>query len=861
MPRRLVALLLPWLLGLAVRAATADDVALQTAEARLQELTRVLKRTRAENPEIAEALVGVEEAYRHLANDPEPPDGNLDRWREDQDKRMERFRSRAERLFLKALGLEKVNRELDRNERHEIQFQAARALGHTRPETAPAFRRVLEKDLFGGGDYRKDPSFYDVAFRALASLGDPATFDWLLEEAVNADVNDDSQQRATAALEVMMESPDVTPEQRRATVRRLIDIYQSYAFHWQNKYDAVAGFRSGSRKFVKIAGVQGTYWMDMRPVVLRALRLFSRDPRTGLPPLDPKTGQEWETLPEWLNWYHRVGRRGMPPWIDAAREDPTGRDGRRDLDHQGPSLSIYERAFGIPWQRWWDPRSRPPRRTVAAEATPAPPEGDAAAEVEVGHRRPEERLPAVFLAALDAESVEVRAAAALGLGKTRAEGARESLVTLLARETHERVREAAVLGLLCLEDPALIERFRDLLHDPEENARCRAYAVLALGLLGEGARVWEVLGERRPALGGSPAVVGDLQACAVVAVGLSGRRELAPALMDVLASRRWDDGVRGQVGPALARLGNPDVTPDLVRLLRTSRGEEEDAPVATAAALALGGLLPPDDSRSVRQLAAPLLHPKGKFGGTRNAIALALGRIGGEEAEDALTAAWAEREKDTTRYAELGFLLLGLSALDTSAAHALVRHQMRNLEHEHDLGAAALGIATAGDRLGIAPIRERTRASEHVLTRYGLLALGMLGDEDVAELARQTLRRRHEPGLVRSALTALALLEGEGALGDLEAWWAWSRSHEHLDALAWAFVPAASPDAEALLTRWATDETLDPRRRAYALVALGRMADAEPDPVLTRIARDVNLHAPSPTLDLIARYADVPFFR
>lgn len=774
---------------------------------------------------------------------------------------MERFRRQAEKLFLKALAIKRVNRELDSNDHHEIQYQAARALGRARPCVAEAFRRVLEKDVFGDSDYRKDAAFYDVALRALASLGDPETFDWLLDRGVNADVNDEAKHRALAALEVMLDMPTVTPEQRRATVRRLIDIYQSFAFHWQNKYDAVAGFRSGSRKYVKIAGVQGTYWMDVRPVVLRALRRFSKDPRTGEPPRDPKTGLEWETIPDWLNWYHRVGRRGMPPWIDAPHRDPTGREGRVELDPQPAFLETYEREFGVPWQRWWASECRPPRRTSAggaAQLTSAP-EADARRVFLEGLRS--ERLPLLFAEALEAEHPEIRAAAALGLGKTRTPVAKERLLRVVAEDTHERVREAAVLGLFCLRDATLTEFFRDVLHDPEENARCRAYACLALGHLGEGQRVWEVFGERRPAIEAPSDVVDDLQACAVAAVGLAGDGELALPLMEVLGSNRWAPGTRGHVGTALARLRNPVVVPDLLRLLRHTAKDEEDAHLATAAAIALGSLVSPEDARSLRRVSAPLLKPKGKYGGTRNALALALGRIGGAEAEKALSAAWEDRVKDTTRYAERSFLLVGLARIDTTTSLALVRHQVRTLDHEHDLAAAGIALAVAGDRLGMAPLLERTRSSEHVLTGYGLLALGMLGDVDARHVARDVLRTRHEPALVRRAVTALALLEGENALPELETWWFWSRSHVHLDAMAWAFVPAASPGAEALLTAWAADDALEPRARAYALIALGRMADPDPEPVLTRLGRDLNPYADTQTLSLLARFADVPFFR
>jgi len=103
---------------------------------------------------------------------------------------------------------------------------------------------------------------------------------------------------------------------------------------------------------------------------------------------------------------------------------------------------------------------------------------------------------------------------------------------------------------------------------------------------------------------------------------------------------------------------------------------------------------------------------------------------------------------------------------------------------------------------------------------------------------------------------------GVDALPDLRALWSRFDRPDHFDALAWAFVPAASPGAEAFLLDVLRDDDRGPLERAFALVALGRMADPAEDPLLARFGRDFNPYANvAPTLRGLARYGDAPFLR
>jgi len=73
---------------------------------------------------------------------------------------------------------------------------------------------------------------------------------------------------------------------------------------------------------------------------------------------------------------------------------------------------------------------------------------------------------------------------------------------------------------------------------------------------------------------------------------------------------------------------------------------------------------------------------------------------------------------------------------------------------------------------------------------------------------------------------------------------------------------ARNSDLVALLRGVAKDESRGGLERAYALIALGRMADREADPWLTRFGRDFNPYTnSSPVLTGLARFTDTPFLR
>ncbi|MCK6460250.1 MAG: hypothetical protein L6Q95_10210, partial [Planctomycetes bacterium] len=312
-------------------AARADAVPLADAAARVEELEQLLRRAKSTDKELALAVEAVGVALR----DPDP----------DADPReLGRVRDKATDALLKALRLERVDRETKRNLRTPVQLAAARTLRHIDADRADDLMRVIERHLLGDRGYDVDPSFYDAVLDPLVRLRAKGTFEWVVEEVVNPDTADDARDQALAGLDALLRIP-ATGDQRRVAVNRILGIYQSYMFHVEDDFLEIAGYRG-----TKYKGMQGAgpYWESMRPTVMRALRELSTDPRTGLPAFDIDTKGEIGTLERHQVWYAQNGLAGHAPWVDGEREPRRRADARYT---RMPPPAWF--ALGAPWQHAW----------------------------------------------------------------------------------------------------------------------------------------------------------------------------------------------------------------------------------------------------------------------------------------------------------------------------------------------------------------------------------------------------------------------------------------------------------------------------------------------------------------------------
>jgi HEAT repeat protein len=794
------------LLLLAQGVAVAAPEAVTEARGRLDALESLLGRAKSSDGDLIAAIDAVGLACADLAADGDP-------------RQRERFLDDAAAALLKALRLGRADEATKRNPRNAVQLAAARAFRHVGRERAPDLMRFLERHILEDRGYDVDPSFYDALLDPLVRLRADGTFEWLLDKVVNADTAADSREQALAGLDALLRLP-ATGAQRFAAVKRLIAIYQSYMFHVEDDAFEAAGFRGTSTAYRGMHAA-GIYWEAARPTVMRALRQLSTDPRTGLPPSDLDTKGEIDTIERYQVWFGQNRTPSRPPWIDAEAAPRV----RADAPYTRP-LPLSWNAWGVPWQEAWRWTRQIVERPLAVAAW-----------------RDELRaktLPDVAAKALGDPAWEVRAAAALAIARIGAEGAAERLRERIDRDPAEPVREAAMLGLLLLADEKQRDLLRERAADAKENPRLRAYALLALGFLKDGAPL-------RAALASEDAA-GDLRACAVRALGHAGGP--APGIAALLVDRHEEAAPRGEAGAALLATGDASILPLLLPVLneRVARGE---VPVAqTSVAIAMG-LSSPDDAKTLRRLGREA--GEAEFAGVRTLLAASLARSGGARGAEILVEEYGNLRPKSTRFAERGHFLLALGRTASGPAKDLLRKEIETLDHDWDLGACALGLAVAGEHGSLPTLRIRLLAGGDAYAPHGMVALALLADPTGRTMIRDALARRRADAILEEGALALALLDGEKALPDLLALWERGRRAEHFDAFAWAFRIAAAADAIAPL-RAMVEGDRDPVQRAFALMALGRMADpAEP---LHRLARDSNPYSGSPTLLDLARWRD-----
>ncbi len=837
-------------LGVAPPLAAAPggpDPLIEAARDRVAALEKREADPRSTNDDLVAAIGAVEDAYGDLG--PFAPPGKQ---KEAEDAR-EQVRRAGEAALLRALASKDVAKGTRENLRHPVQVRAARALGRCDPRVASWYRHVILQEVVKDHDYDPFPALYEAAFDALLRMDRDRTFEWLIKECITQDNMPEPITRLLCALRAMRRTRGVPGRLRHAVVDRIIQLFQGPEFWWIDDYQEVAGFRSDKQGRKMMFG--GPYWNTVRLEVEECIRFFAKDPRTGLPPFDYNDGSEMERIGRYLVWFANNQVYLAAPWVDPA--DPAFRvpRGRTDDPYVRPGVSAIERKYGVTWECWWKTDRPVPPRSAASGGGPTP----------VGETLRTKTLPPVLVKALVDPEEAVRAVAAVFLGRLAAPGAADKLKAVLATDESETVREAALLGMLHLGYPALRDDFRRRVEDAAENPRVRAYAVLALGYLGDAAFLKErLLAKGGPRPKAPERVLHDLQACALRALGAAKAPGDGAFLAGLLSGDALPTSIRGQAGTSLLRLVDHAALPGVLAAL-ADRGVTDDRhAVQAGAAVALSGVAGPADLKDLGPVEALLREPEGRFGGVRNLVALSFARIGGPRIHEALAADYKRCRPDTKRYAERGWYLIAFGTEGGKEAVALLEDELEKFDHDRDRAACAVGLALAGDQAAIPAIRKRLEEEGREFAPYGMAALARLGDRGAVPAIRRILERRSGDGAfgdsdLREGALALAALLGEKAVPDLLALWGRCADPGDFDAVARAFRDAAGDAAVEPLLAIRGDAARPPEERAFALAALCRMAEPAPSPIDREFATDFDPYAEGTTLTLLHRSPDLPF--
>jgi len=305
----------------AVRADEAVPVPLETAQAELDILADKLKSSKSINEEITAALDAVSNAYHNLERPvaPEPkevPEGASDEERaaiekenedlqdayETQMKKFERdqesFQKDAEKLFLKALKLQKIHRQTERNIRDDVNIKAAQVLGKTgNPKVASKIQQTLEKTIFKA-KFEVPMQLLEEAFAALGAIGDEDSLEWMVKEFTHA-----------------KKSP-------RALVDQLIAAHKAMILYDREKVDGALRYKLVQEMVKTYSGIESqasqsstdkniqaakVFWDRIKNDAIKAVQYFSFDPKN-------EDEEVLATMAEFQSWFRDHKNPKREPW-------------------------------------------------------------------------------------------------------------------------------------------------------------------------------------------------------------------------------------------------------------------------------------------------------------------------------------------------------------------------------------------------------------------------------------------------------------------------------------------------------------------------------------------------------------------
>jgi len=447
-------------------------------------------------------------------------------------------------------------------------------------------------------------------------------------------------------------------------------------------------------------------------------------------------------------------------------------------------------------------------------------------------KRVREDLIPLLEKALKSRDTDLRDTAAFVLGKT---GAPEKAIPLLAAARSDRVEsvvESVALGLGSLRHPDGIEPLVELLKSPKTKSRTRAYAALALGFIGTD-EAYDVL---RAGVGftkkrSRPLAIRnlDIDSFRVIGMGLTRTPEARRHLIHLAETSEGRDSLEMILPLALQRTEDPDAVPSIVPLLAN-----RNVHVRRSAAIALGRLAGPNAAEVVKRLQYAFLEDSDNS--VKNFAAISLGRIG---TADAVTFLQKNFEKTTSLTRAFVDLALGIAG-DPDAGPLLEKSFAESSEQSFRgalaLALGILGYEEAAPRLEAALVREKS----DTLRGHLVLALGLMNHDSVAPIAEHIVAEERDAGLRGEAAETLALLGKDSTVPLLVGLLERDESIYITSAVAAALGrlrTAASFDA---LLELAGNERANPRVRAFALTALGRIVDPNIPPVLARVVGDHN---------------------
>ncbi len=454
-------------------------------------------------------------------------------------------------------------------------------------------------------------------------------------------------------------------------------------------------------------------------------------------------------------------------------------------------------------------------------------------------------LTPALIGALADDDKEVRTAAAIALGKWRAVLAIPDLQRTYDRDDEREVREAAILGLALLRDLSLRPWFERVAGSEDAKLRERGYALLGLGLLGDGESRAFLLAllspddkKARALLPQIPKEEQQFLCAAVASLTQVAGADLSGEFLRIAFDERLDEEVRAYAVSALGKMGATACLKQVAPLLRS-----ESDHLRRSAALALGRLASRTDTEAIDALAE-------RAGGDRDRIVrhfatLSLGMIGGPKAFGLL-----RKHYDAANKEARGFFLLAYGLSREPGAGAILAEVMKTDADPMMAAGAALALGLLEDAAHAPAIRETfAQARSWTLVQTCMLSLALLNDQPSAGKIEDVLVGRRNPEVRTAAAVAFALLRQWSALPVLMGILREEKSLVTLTTISQVMGLLATEKAAEPLLDLYRDKGLQRQARAFALVAVGALGDPEEVPLLVRLAFDLNYMLRSDPVD------------
>ncbi len=525
------------------------------------------------------------------------------------------------------------------------------------------------------------------------------------------------------------------------------------------------------------------------------------------------------------------GGQFKPPSVGTASGTPGGSGTSGTVEKGvsfpggGPQIPFRESR----WEFWWDFHHEPlmglrkalHSRTPSAGVIDFPFE-----QITVDEKRV--KIVRQLVTMLKSKEQAIRTAAVISLARTRDENIIPYLEMTYTDDMSLNVRTMAVLAMGITRNPRAIGTLYSIMNDESESSEIRFFASVSLGMIG-GEKVATLFGKR---LGQTAfrRLDKDLRRGLAFASGLSGDPTLAPMVRSLLINQATDDDVtRSFLVLSLGRLGDRAANPILIQCL-----EKAHVQIRRSAAIALGAVASPSDKDVIKAL--------GKAADTdadlmvKNFSLIALGRIGGKDAEKVLIKLFNE-----VAQSKLPFAAIGLGLLGNADNGALILHRFKTLKSNSGRAAMAISLGLLKYTPALGELRKAMdKERDPSFLSYCAQALGMMRDVESIERLRKACSKANDVELIRSTAIALGLIGDNLAAKVLTDMMDPKNSGVIRSTAAYSLGLIGDRKAIEHLFELATDKQIPSLVRSYAVTGLGLLSDDQPVPVISRITRNNN---------------------